>query len=184
MPSTSDHLLIEASLLGDKKAFELLYTRHRQAIYAYALALVQDPDAAESVTTDTFVTAWHKRAEIAREVRQIREWLLKTASNNSKNANRRAGRRMQTVDIIEYEQIPVESDPTDAQFDTQDLLHRIGEEVRNMPPGDAALFRALILEERPQEEIAAALGISVAAVKMRMKRIRGRLRDKFPGERA
>lgn len=159
-------------------AFGGLYDRYRQIVYASAVESLGDVDSAESVVQDTFLTLWRKLPEIGAPIADLRSWLLVTADNFSRNAARRAGRRRETVDLARYEQIPADPDT----LSTHDLLRRIGDEVRAMTPTDVALFRELVVEGRPYDDVARALGLSLGAVKMRMRRIRSRLRERFREE--
>jgi RNA polymerase sigma-70 factor (ECF subfamily) len=61
-----------------ERVFERLYRRHVGDVYRYALAVLRDPEDAESVTQATFVNAYraHKRGE---RPRKPRNWVLSLA---------------------------------------------------------------------------------------------------------
>jgi RNA polymerase sigma factor (sigma-70 family) len=174
--SSSDRMLLEAASLGDEAAFEGIYHRYRQIVYAFASESVDDVDTAESVVQDTFLTLWRKLPEMGTSLRDIRAWLLVTADNFVQNSRRRSGRRASSLNIADYENLAVEPD----QAATLELLRRIGDEVRGMPSVDLAIFTALIVDGRSYDEVALAVGLNLGAVKMRMRRIRLRLRLALP----
>lgn len=171
----SDRLLLEAAAFGEQAAFKLLWHRHRNVVYAYAMTTLGDEDAAESVVADSFVVAWKKRVELAAEVQDFRAWIMRVAELHCRNVERKARRRSAGPDIAEYVSMVPDDDP-EQTIELRDLVHNIRREVAQMSGTDAALFRQVIDEGAQLKDAAAAIGLSEGAAKMRMKRIRARLR--------
>ncbi|MEA9986810.1 RNA polymerase sigma factor [Subtercola sp. RTI3] len=182
MPTIPDHLLVDAALLGDTEAFSGLYDRYVATVFDYAYQVTGDDDEALSITQDVFTAAWTNLAKISLGTGSILPWLLTAAQFRCQHAARRAGRRIPTVDITEYERDGSEVDDLDMKVHAQFLLHRIEKEVDLMPTLDATVYRALIHDGLSYDETATLAGISVASVTKRMKRVRARLRKAFREE--
>jgi RNA polymerase sigma factor (sigma-70 family) len=183
MRPTSDHLLVDAALLGSRAAFEELYGRHGDSVYAFAIEATGSEDEALSITQDVFIAAWTNLEKISLGTGSVLPWLLTAAQFRCNHAARRAGRRPKTVDIADYVLTQVDTDSLESTVDAGQLLDRIEKEVSTMTPLDARVFRALIHDGLSYGEAASQIGISVDSVTKRMKRVRSRLRDSFKGER-
>jgi RNA polymerase sigma factor (sigma-70 family) len=180
---SSDHLLVDAALLGNRAAFDELYLRYADVIFSYALETLGERDAAVSVTQDVFNAAWSRLDAISLGTGSILPWLLEAARNFCLHAARKARRQVNTVSIAEYEGHEIDPDGLDERINAQHLLGRIEAEVARMPALDAQVYRLLIHEGRSYAEAAAAIGISTASVTKRLGRVRARLRKQFDGER-
>ena len=49
---------------GDRKAFDAVYWRYSSKVYNTVLYLLNDPDLAEDVVQELFLTVWEKREQI------------------------------------------------------------------------------------------------------------------------
>ena len=55
---------LAALALGQRSAFEALYHRYKQPVYANIRKMVPDPDAAEDLLQETFIALWENRQAI------------------------------------------------------------------------------------------------------------------------
>lgn len=67
---------------GDTQAFECLYRRHHQQVYALCLRLAGQVPLAEELTQDCFVRAWQKLAQFRGES-QFATWLHRLSVNQA-----------------------------------------------------------------------------------------------------
>jgi len=67
---------------GDNQAFEQLFVKHRQALFAVAWRLLHDEDAALDVVQDAFVKAYEELENLRGEAR-FYPWLRRIAVNLS-----------------------------------------------------------------------------------------------------
>ena len=77
-----DTQLVERCVAGDSQAFEQLFVKHRQALFAVAWRLVHDEDAALDVVQDAFVKAYEELENLRGEAR-FYPWLRRIAVNLS-----------------------------------------------------------------------------------------------------
>lgn len=75
-----DSALVERSLAGDATAFEALFTKYRQRVFAAAWRLLRDEDAALDVVQEAFVKAYEQLEHLRGETRFF-PWLRRIAVN-------------------------------------------------------------------------------------------------------
>jgi RNA polymerase sigma-70 factor (ECF subfamily) len=94
----SDTALIRAILLGDKDAFSSLVRRYHQNVYALALSMVRDPDSAEDITQESFITAFTRLSDL-REPNAFAAWLRRISVNTARMWLRKQIGRESTSDM-------------------------------------------------------------------------------------
>ena len=149
--------------------FESLYRRFAPDVFRFALYLSADRTLAEDITSETFVRAWTSPSAI--RMATVKAYLLAIARNLYVEEMRRRGRHMELSATL--------PDGTDLARKTgmRDALERAAAELQQIPEGDRTALLMRAEEEMTYEEIAAALGIGLAAVKMRIFRARLRLAE-------
>jgi RNA polymerase sigma-70 factor (ECF subfamily) len=161
VPDASDTLEVRF-VGGDAAAFEELFRRWQAEVFRWVRRLVRDQATAEEVTVEAFWRAYRSRARFDPS-RSFGAWMRKVAANAALDAlerSRTAGR----VDVASSE--PVAADATRGREIRESVAVALG---RLTPTLRVTAVLALV-EERPYAEIADALGISVAAVKVRVFR--------------
>lgn len=169
-------------LQGDELEVEdatAIFRQDYQRIFRYIMSMVQDKAEAEDLTQDTFLRAYRSRKSLRDEGAQT-AWLYRIATNICLDRLRRYARRN-----------PVESETDLVQMDIPDpdtpSLQKVIEKdemsacVQNYLNRLSNSYRAVILlhdmHELTSLEIAQLLGLSLANVKIRLHRARGKLRD-------
>jgi RNA polymerase sigma-70 factor (ECF subfamily) len=89
--SQEDTQLVERCLGGDNQAFEQLFVKHRQQLFAVCWRLLHDEDAALDVVQDAFVKAYEELENLRGEAR-FYPWLRRIAVNLSIDKLRQAKR--------------------------------------------------------------------------------------------
>ena len=155
--------------MGNVTSFEALYRRFAPDVFRFALYLSADRALAEDITSETFVRAWTSPSAI--RTATVKAYLLAIARNLYVEEKRRRGRHTDLPDTL--------PDGADLARRTgmRDALDRAAAELQQVPEGDRTALLMRAEEEMTYEEIAAALGISLAAVKMRIFRARLRLAE-------
>lgn len=78
--SSSDSEIIAQAQAGDERAFEILYSKHKQRVYRTALAIVGNSQAAEEVLQDCFLRAY-KHIHRLNGDPSVGPWLHRVAVN-------------------------------------------------------------------------------------------------------
>ncbi len=150
-------------------SFEALYRRFAPDVFRFALYLSADRTLAEDITSETFVRAWTSPCAI--RTATVKAYLLAIARNLTAEEMRRRRRHTELPEAL--------PDGTDLArlSGMRDALDRLTKELQKIPEGDRTALLMRVVEEMSYEEIAAALGISLAAVKTRIFRARLRLAE-------
>jgi RNA polymerase sigma factor (sigma-70 family) len=181
METQSDAELIAAVIGGEETAFRFFYDRHVDAVFGRAMTQLNDEDDACEITQETFALAFRKLRSLRLVAGSAKPWLLRSCSNLAATRHRTAGRSAITVNIADYETLIAETDSLDAAWGFRILIQRLTAEVALMPFIDQEIYRLVLVEERPYQETAFALQISIASVRKRVNRVRVRLRLSVEG---
>jgi RNA polymerase sigma factor (sigma-70 family) len=164
----------EAVLAGQSESFGLIWDRHRNRVFRHLLGSgVSAPDA-EDLTAVTFLELWRRRRAVRFVDSSLLAWLLVTAGNVSRNAKRSRGRYQ--AFLVKLPKSDFVEDPAEvvAGGDSRgDALAVLLDKVGRL---DRQLLTLTAVEGFTVAESAAALGLSEAAAKMRLSRVRKRLR--------
>ena len=175
--------LVARAQAGDEQAFEELVTATYVETYTLARRLTGNDDDARDVVQEAYLRAYRSLERFRGEAR-FSTWLYRiTANCASTHLGRRrappprgAGRRR----LVVVESRP-DLDPS-ARADASDLRDRISGPSRSLPPKLRAVVVLRDVYDLPHEAIAAELGISESAAKVRLHRARRKLKDRlFPG---
>jgi RNA polymerase sigma-70 factor, ECF subfamily len=152
-------------------SFRELYRRHARDVYRFALFLSGDPALAEDITAETFLRVW-QRPSLRWD--SVRPYLLAIARNLLRHERRRL-RRLEPLDDKAHP-LP-HDDGADRRVELQQVLARID----GLPEGERAALVLRVGQGLAYQEVAAVLGISTAAAKVRVHRARLRLAEEEAG---
>jgi RNA polymerase sigma-70 factor (ECF subfamily) len=153
---------------GEPAAFGVFYERHVREVVGYMMRRTGDPEVAADLTGETFAAAIVARRRFRPDGAPAGAWLFAIAHRKlvdyqrrgyaDQRARRRLGMQRRT---------PGEEDEA--------LIRLLGDEVSvrwlgELPDEQRAAIQAHVLDERPYPVIAAELGTSEAAVRMRVSR--------------
>jgi RNA polymerase sigma-70 factor (ECF subfamily) len=172
----------EAGALAD---FEAVVQLYRPRIFRFALASLRDRDAAESVTQDCFLRAYHARDRFRGEA-SLQTWLMQIAVNLVRDASR--SRRWQfwkraeasAVDLdVAGEWLRGRETSPEARASARQQVAAVWIALEGLSEKQRTVFLLHFLEEMSGAEIAAATGISRAAIKVHLFRAVHTVREKL-----
>lgn len=163
--------LIARARAGDKAAFEDLLRPLIVPAARLAYGMLLDRGEAEDVVQDAAVKAWRRLGNL-REGSEFRPWFLGIVVNQSRSMRRASWR---SVLRLEHERPAATSDESSIRgTDVRRALQRI-------PPAQRAAILLHFYLDLPLDEVATALGISVAGVKSRINRGMKQMRPALQG---
>jgi zinc protease len=174
----SDSELWQLVRQGSAPAFESVVKRHQSLVCAVAYSYCGDLTLSEDIAQETFWAAWRERAALE-QAGSLRSWLCGIARNLGNNARRRALRAAEAA--IPLEDVAEPSTPTRGPAEeaaTREMESLVWQTLEQIPE---TYREALVLFYREQQsvaEVAAALELSEDAVKQRLSRGRGMLRER------
>jgi RNA polymerase sigma-70 factor (ECF subfamily) len=151
---------------GDLDAFAALFRLHQRSVYGWILRIVRDPAAAEDLTVETFwrIHRAHARFQAARP---FEPWARRIATRAALDWLRARRPEAELTDqVIAGLPLTPAADPDIAA----EIRRKTAQAFARLPPRLRIAAVLAVVEEQPHKEIAAALGISVAAVKLRVFR--------------
>ena len=156
---------------GDLEAFETLFRQFQGEVYRWIVRVVRDHGVAEDLTVETFWRIYRARARFDPS-RSFEAWARRIATNlaidHLKTARPQVG----------LPENPSQEAPEDPAV-RREIRDRTERAFRQLPARLQVAATLVLIEERPYEEVAEALGISVGAVKSRVFRAVRRLREEL-----
>lgn len=150
--------------------FSELYQKHAPDVYHFALYLSGERGEAQDITSETFVRAWTAPEPI--RMATVKGYLFTIARNLFLQGLRKKSRHVELDDQLRDPQ----ASPY-AQAEHKEELQAVLAGLQRLPEIDRAALLMRAFDEMPYEEIARALGISLASVKVKIHRARLALGD-------
>ena len=164
----TDDQLVALFRAGHDEAFGIIHDRYRQRLFAYARQMLSGSRSdAEDVLQDVFLRAYHALRADERPV-ALRAWLYRVAHNRCIDQIRRPTPAAE--EIYELNR-GVQSDP-EAEAERREDLRRLVEDVRRLPEQQRSALLMREMEGLSYQELAAALNVTVPAIKSLLVRAR------------
>jgi len=145
--------------------FHELYEKYARDVYRFALYLSGDAALADDVTSETFIRVWSSPEPV--RLATVKGYLL-TIARNLCRMERRRSVRSQSLE----ETIPDRGQSVELQAEVKEELEMVLHALQELPEVDRAAVLMRANDGLPYEEIAAALALPVATVKVKVHRAR------------
>jgi len=168
--------LVAAARDGDRDAFDELVRVTYVETYTLAFRLTGDEEDARDVVQESYLRAFRGLKRFRGDA-QFSTWMYRiTANCASTHLGKRTRHRHDelTDDIAVDEQVAANPE---ARVDAVAVRDRLQEALRELPPRLRAVVVLRDIYDLPHDAIAAELGISESAAKVRLHRARRKLRD-------
>jgi RNA polymerase sigma-70 factor (ECF subfamily) len=183
MAELSDVELLEAARRGDDSALDALLARHQDRIFRFGMKLCGNREDAADVLQETLLA-------MARSVREFRAaaslstWLYTIARNFCAKKRRRSKFAPRSTESFETSAAVTDAigDPRERPDDalaTKETLAALERAIAALEPDSREVFVLRDVEGLSAKETARVTGLSLAAVKSRLHRARGRVRDQL-----
>ena len=180
-PDTPDVLdIAEAEWIAravrhDPAAWDAIVRLHQQAVFRLAYLLLGDANDADDVAQETFIRAYRAMDRFDAS-RPLRPWLLRIASNLSRNRRRSAGRYWAALKRLIWAEPHLVADPLDVDHRGLEA-QTLWQAVRRLSRQDQEIIYLRYFLDLSESESAAALDIVPGTVKSRSHRALQRLRE-------
>ncbi len=148
--------------------FHMLYERHAADVNRFALYLSGDVSMAEDITSETFVRAWTGPARIRSAT--VKAYLFTIARNLYLHSLRKNRRHTELDD-----RLPDPAPDAQMRADHREELDRVLSGLQQLPEVDRAALLMRAQQELSFREIAAILGITSVAARVKVHRARLKL---------
>ena len=161
--SDSDAKLVARIAAGDKLAMQVLFARHRTAVYRWLLRFVGNETVAEDLLSDVFFDVWQQAGRFEGRA-AVTTWLLSIARFKALSARRRRTELNETIEATV-------ADPADNAEVILEKKYQ-GEVVRDaltkLSPEHREIIDLVYYHDKSVDEAAEILGVPSATVKTRM----------------
>lgn len=168
---------MDVNAVERRERFELLYRELYEPISGYALRRVRDPEDAAEAIAETFATLW-RRLDACPADAEVRPWLFgvarKVLANQRRGERRRSALAERLIADVERPELPA-GPGSDS---------RVARAFATLGDADREVLALLAWEGLTREELAVALGVSRAAVRLRLHRARRRFEAALDREAA
>ena len=172
--TSSDEMLVQRIAAGDKLAMQVLFARHRTAVYRWLLRFVGNETVAEDLLSDVFFDVWQQAGRFQARS-SVTTWLLAIARFKALSARRRRT-DAELNDTIEA----TVADPADNAQIVLEKKHQ-GELLRDalakLSPEHREIIDLVYYHEKSVDDAAEILSIPRATVKTRMFYARKKLAE-------
>lgn len=172
--------------------FEELVRLHQRRIYRVLLAMLRDPDAADTLTQECFLRAYEKRASFRGEAR-VETWLVRIAMNlardHAKNRRRAFWSRLAAwakddKHISEAARVADPQASPERALAARQEVAAVWSVVEELSPQQRGVFVLRFVEGMPLEEIARTLELEIGTVKSHLHRAVSAVRRKTSHRRS
>jgi RNA polymerase sigma-70 factor (ECF subfamily) len=171
---------------GANAAFEELLARYETPVLTFCYAFMRNREAAEDLAQETFLRVF-RNSRRYQPVAKFTTWLYRIAANLCINELKK-GKLRQSMSLDE----PAGPDPDGSKIidriasdegsplsdvESQEAQVLIGKAIDHLPDDQRTTLILVEYHHMPYQEIAEILGVTVSAIKMRVKRARETLRE-------
>lgn len=149
--------------------FEEIYTQYSPQIFRVCMGYINDAEQAKDLTQETFIAVW-KNLDSFKHQSKISTWIFRIATNNCLRALEKSKRVFTSELPLNLPALPDDSQEEQLRF----LYNCIAE----LEETDRIII-SLVLEDLPQAEIAAIVGLSNVNTRVKIHRIKEKLALKF-----
>jgi RNA polymerase sigma-70 factor (ECF subfamily) len=171
--------MIASILAGDAELFHELIRPYERRVYAMALSFLRNEADAEDATQEAFLKAFRNLASFRGDAK-FGTWLVSIVLNEARSRiRRRDAIKMESLDgpedeeghvspaqLTDWKEIPSEA------LERKEVRHLLHKAVTSLPSIYREVFQMRDIEQMSVNEAAAALGITISSVKVRLHRAR------------
>ncbi len=171
--------LIAAAQAGEREAFDELVRMTYADTYTLAYRLTGNEEDARDVSQEAYLRAYRAIKRFRGDA-QFSTWMYRITANCAATYLGRRSRHRHDVldDAVPLADPRTDHDPQ-LRADASDLRNRLARALEDLPPRLRSVVVLRDVYDLPHEAIAAELGISESAAKVRLHRARNKLREQL-----
>lgn len=173
--ASDDLACVRAVLAGDRQAFAPLVARYQRAVFNLCLRYTGQRQDAEDLTQEAFLRAFRALGRYDAR-RPFSTWLFAIAANACRDWSRRQAARPRTAELDDS--VPSNIDPAQAA-ERREAVERVAAALQELPADERLLVLLVHHQGFSLREAADVVGLSAAAVTIRLFRARRKLRQRL-----
>lgn len=177
MQLQSDNEYIECLKKDDFVAFDALFRKYSEPLYAFALSMTRDPFAAQDITQLVFLKIWEKRARINEHL-SFKSFLFSVTYHEAISWIRKE--KSEKRRINEFVHISgFQTNETEILIEFKNIEGIANQLIEGLPEKRKEIFKLSREQGYSNKDIAERLGISVKTVENQMTSALKYLREKL-----
>jgi RNA polymerase sigma-70 factor (ECF subfamily) len=169
--------IIDSIRAGDRGAFAALVRRYQGPLFGFLGRMGLSQGQAEELAQESFLRAWSHLGDYDARRAEFSTWLFTLARNLALNELDRAAQRHEFAAGDELPDAECPRPQPLVEMLEAERSRQLQAALRQLPPRDRSTIALAYLEELDLAAVAAIEGCSTGAVKTRLHRARGRLRQ-------
>jgi RNA polymerase sigma-70 factor (ECF subfamily) len=165
LDSSGDRLLLIQLRQGNSSAFDAIYKKYWQSVYAAVYKRLQDSYQAKDITQEIFLQLWHKRNEY--EIDNLQAYLYTSARNRVLTCMKKESRFVPVPELLAQLKA---SDNADYQVIAKEFLAAFEALICSLTSSQQKIFRMRYQDGLSTSEIAEILDISRKTVQNQLTR--------------
>lgn len=167
---------------GSGAAFGVVFDRHARAIYNHCFRRTASWEAAEDLTSVTFLEAWRHRERARLKDGTVLPWLYGIATNVCRNQRRSQWRYRRLLGELSAD-VPAPDHAPDvaSRVDDERAMAQVRAAIRRLPGGERDVVELVMWAGLDYASAAVALDIPIGTVRSRLSRARHRLAGSLAG---
>jgi RNA polymerase sigma factor (sigma-70 family) len=151
---------------GDRLAFDEIYDKHWEVVYAQAFKKIHEPDTAKDITQDVFIYLWIHRAD--NYIDNLPAYLFSAVRNNVFKLLKREERFIPITDLLL--EVKVHYAEADSVVLEREFFKSYDALINAMPKSQQMIYRMRYHDHLSTADIAAQLNISRKTVQNQLTR--------------
>ncbi|REE00562.1 RNA polymerase sigma factor [Marinoscillum furvescens] len=176
--SLEDHAIMLKVKSGDVEKLSLLYHRYSRRLFGFFFGLTSDAATSEDLVQNVFVRMLKYRKSYS-ESGNFEAWAFHMARNVHKDHFRKNKRYHWQEDMADWESHLKETDNREHHMQKSDELNNLERALQALSPAKRELIELTRFQKLKYDQVAALLGISESALKVRVHRTLKELRELY-----
>ena len=177
----SDETLMIRMQGSDPQAFEVLYDRHRNAVFWLAMRILDDRGLAADATQEAFLSLWRNR-DLYRPARgRVKWWLLRIVRNGAIDLQRRNRDVVLRGEAL-FDMV-VAPDSTEDEVLAADERRELAVLLEQLPTEQREVIELAYFSGLSHAEMTQKLGLPLGTIKGRIRLALEKLRNTLPDDR-
>ena len=178
-PLSDEKLLIAVGNSQDTAAFNELFKRFANRIFAQGMKLTRNEQLSRDLVQEAMLTVWQKAPLYDLDRGSAQSWIFTLTRNRCFDILRKVKRQPSTVSADDIWPAEGESDHNLVQGEvaSQEVeVERIGKFYKELPDAQRIVIEQIYIHDRTHEEAAAHLDIPLGTLKSRLRLGMGKLK--------